>query len=82
MSHSLSLVPIAASGPQTFRCCQCFNRVYQAEVEQLPIRSGEPRQGKVYADRCGTAFVDYYCNGCRADRETASKPSPESQVLA
>jgi DNA-directed RNA polymerase subunit RPC12/RpoP len=50
------LVPLTASGPQTFSCVDCGKRVNQ---------SHEP----VYADLSGVPFAAYYCQQCKNKQE-------------
>lgn len=62
----LEVVKIADSGPRTFQCEGCSNRVTQSPSTP------------VFADRHGTPFASYYCEHCadamyfddeRAERE-------------
>jgi hypothetical protein len=63
-------VGITASGPRTFRCSHCMCKIYQDPIREEPLL--EPRVGTVWADLNGTAFVDYYCTGCKQSLENAT----------
>lgn len=61
-----AVVPVAASGPATFRCSRCYCRVTQSDVEMSDrVSLSGYASGTVWADLDGAPFIDYYCTRCK-----------------